>query len=77
MNFWQHRPEHGAPAIGEGERSGGVALDKTFDHHGGHGLASQASVQPNLRFRITPKCGPKRCGHSMQTGSVDARRADS
>ena len=39
--FWQHRPEDGAPAICEGERSGSVALDKALDQHGGHRLAGQ------------------------------------
>jgi len=44
--FWQHRPGHGAPAICEGERFGGVALDKALDQHGGHRLAGHASVKP-------------------------------
>ena len=30
MNFWQHRPEHGAPTVGEGEHSAGIEFDQAL-----------------------------------------------
>ena len=49
--FWQHCREYGASAICEGERSGGVALDKTLDHHcrdgGASLLVSPSTIEGN------------------------------